>query len=528
MYSHHQTKKIISIPKLLLTTIFLSTLLSYSFLAFNSNSKEQTSLLAEKVFEKYQTFLQREDIKALLPIVLVEIKKPENQAILIPETISLVVDNPELIKRFFPDIDDEYITFLKEDEEVQTFLRDTDVHALLQDLNAIDELATILNVKLVLPITVFVPVNQRTQQVQDAIVAAIPGVNSANDVTKAHVAAITFLNLSSQSITSLKSGDFDGFTALKFLFLYNNSISDISALEDLTSLQILALNDNAISDISALEDLTSLTILYLNGNSISDMSALKDLTSLMTLTLSGNPISDYRPLRTLKATIEAANSSIYFDININNNPPVFTDGSNTTRSVAENTAAGQNIGNAIAATDADNHTLTYSLGGTNAASFDIVSSSGQLQTKAALDYETKTSYTVTVTAYDGNSGADIITVTIDVTDDPAAAPSVEAGHIIPDNTDLLTNFPNPFNPETWIPYQLAKPAEVTLTIYNMRGVVVRTIALGHKATGMYTNRSRAIHWDGRNSIGEKVATGVYFYTLKAGDFNATRKLLIRK
>ncbi len=99
---------------------------------------------------------------------------------------------------------------------------------------------------------------------------------------------------------------------------------------------------------------------------------------------------------------------------------------------------------------------------------------------------------------------------------------------IPEKSELLTNFPNPFNPETWIPYQLSKPADVTLTIYDMRGVVVRTIALGHKPAGVYTNRSRAIHWDGRNSIGEKVATGVYFYTLKAGEFSATRKMLIRK
>ena len=95
---------------------------------------------------------------------------------------------------------------------------------------------------------------------------------------------------------------------------------------------------------------------------------------------------------------------------------MFTGGSSTTRSVAENTASGQNIGAAVAATDPDNHTLTYTLGGTDAVSFSIVSTSGQLQTKAALDYETKSSYTVTVTAYDGNSGADRITVTIDVTD----------------------------------------------------------------------------------------------------------------
>ncbi len=144
MYSHHQTKKIIPLPKLLLTVIFLSMFFSYSFLAFNSNSQEETSSLAEKVFEKYQIFLQREDIKALLPIVLVEIKKPENQRFLIPETINLVVDNPDVIKTLIRDIDDEFITLIKEDEEIQTFLRDPDVQLLLQDIDAIDELTELL------------------------------------------------------------------------------------------------------------------------------------------------------------------------------------------------------------------------------------------------------------------------------------------------------------------------------------------------------------------------------------------------
>ncbi len=93
---------------------------------------------------------------------------------------------------------------------------------------------------------------------------------------------------------------------------------------------------------------------------------------------------------------------------------------------------------------------------------------------------------------------------------------------------LLANFPNPFNPETWIPYQLAKPAEVTITIYAMDGQVVRTLALGHQPAGMYQTRSRAAYWDGKNAFGEPVASGVYFYTFAAGDFTATRKMLIRK
>ena len=93
---------------------------------------------------------------------------------------------------------------------------------------------------------------------------------------------------------------------------------------------------------------------------------------------------------------------------------------------------------------------------------------------------------------------------------------------------LLANYPNPFNPETWIPYHLAQPAEVTLQIYAINRVLVRTLVLGHQPAGIYEHRSRAAYWDGSNSLGEPVASGVYFYTLTAGEFTATRKMLIRK
>lgn len=100
--------------------------------------------------------------------------------------------------------------------------------------------------------------------------------------------------------------------------------------------------------------------------------------------------------------------------------------------------------------------------------------------------------------------------------------------LIPEKTRLLANYPNPFNPETWLPYQLAKDSEVSITIYNTTGVVVRRLHLGHQPAGYYTDRSRAAYWDGRNAVGEPVASGVYFYTLTADEFTATRKMLIRK
>ena len=100
--------------------------------------------------------------------------------------------------------------------------------------------------------------------------------------------------------------------------------------------------------------------------------------------------------------------------------------------------------------------------------------------------------------------------------------------LTPKETALLPNYPNPFNPETWIPYQLAEPAEVTLTLYAVDGTVVRTLELGHKPVGVYQDRHRAAHWDGTNGLGESVASGVYFYTLTAGEFKTTRKMIIQK
>ena len=98
----------------------------------------------------------------------------------------------------------------------------------------------------------------------------------------------------------------------------------------------------------------------------------------------------------------------------------------------------------------------------------------------------------------------------------------------PKETVLLANYPNPFNPETWIPYQLSEAAEVTVTIHSSDGKLVRTLELGQMPAGAYSDKDRAAYWDGQNEQGEPVASGVYFYTLSAGDFTATRKMVIRK
>ena len=93
---------------------------------------------------------------------------------------------------------------------------------------------------------------------------------------------------------------------------------------------------------------------------------------------------------------------------------------------------------------------------------------------------------------------------------------------------LHQNYPNPFNPETWIPFELANPAEVTIHIYNTKGQPIRTLNLGNQKAGVYLTKDKAAYWDGRDNAGEKVASGVYFYTLRAGDFTTTRKMATLK
>ena len=106
--------------------------------------------------------------------------------------------------------------------------------------------------------------------------------------------------------------------------------------------------------------------------------------------------------------------------------------------------------------------------------------------------------------------------------------TLERSHFIPRNFALLQNYPNPFNPETWIPYTLAEDANVHISIYNSAGQLVHVLSIGQMQAGSYLTKDRAAYWDGRNERGENVGSGVYFYHLRAGDFQATRRMLIVK
>ena len=136
---------------------------------------------------------------------------------------------------------------------------------------------------------------------------------------------------------------------------------------------------------------------------------------------------------------------------------------------------------------------------------------------------------VRVIGPDGNVESHTLSYQVTPEDLADAVMSIRIGRIgQPKQSQLLQNFPNPFNPETWIPYQLEKSGDVTLQIYDTSGNIVRTIDLGFKQQGFYMTRVTAAYWDGCNNMGETVASGVYFYRLQTSDFSATRKMLILK
>ena len=314
------------------------------------------------------------------------------------------------------------------------------------------------------------------------------GGNSISDISVfSELTSLTGLGLSGNSFSDISV--LSELTSLTSLGLEDNSISDISVLSELTSLTGLSLSSNSISDISALSGLTSLQYIYLYENSISDISALSELTSLQYISLSHNSISDISALSELTSLIELE----LYDNSISD-----------ISALSELTS------------------LQYINLGDNSISdvspLEALTSLEKLQLfgNPISDYGPLRRLVAAIEA-DGRI------LTLDITIPPAAP-----ARTTPTQTSLLSNYPNPFNPETWIPYQLSKPADVTLTFYNVQGVMVRQLALGHQSAGVYYSRSRAAHWDGKNNLGEKVAAGIYFVKFKAGNYTKIRKMLIRK
>ena len=350
--------------------------------------------------------------------------------------------------------------------------------------------------------------------------------NNISDVLPvADLTNLTRLTLVGNSIWDISP--VEGLTNLTELYLDNNSASDISALAGLTSLIRLGLEGNEISDISALAGLTNLTWMRLRGNHISDLSPLVTNTGLGSgdqVLLNGNPLS-YLSIKTHIPALKSRGVTVDFDHSDTEAPSIAADVNNDgSVNILDLVVIASDFGNegqnlaADASGDGVVNVLDLIL---VAGMFDEAASapSIQLQTPEILT-------AVEVQGWLTNArhlevGDPIMKRGIMVLGQLLAA-------LTPTETELLINYPNPFNPETWIPYRLAEDAFVTLTIYDLNGRIIRTLDVGHRIASAYESRSKAIHWDGRNDVGESVASGIYFYTLTAGDYSATRRMVIVK
>ena len=321
--------------------------------------------------------------------------------------------------------------------------------------------------------------SDRTPQVAEVILNVVkldyPSVSSFAAITATHLAAPTTLYLNNRNIAALESGDFDGLTGLTELRLNNNQLVSLpeGIFDGLTALGNLNLYNNQLSSLpdGIFEGLTSLTTIRLGRNTVDPLLLTVSLEKVAggqfkAVAPTGTTFDFVLPISVTNGSITGGASSVTIlqgsvesetftvtrtagtttDVTVDigtlpslprnhygyalvksddlplavitsiNTAPIFTDGTAFTRTVAENTAAAVNIGTVITATDTENDTLTYTLSGNpDASAFDIDSSTGQLKTKAALDYETKNVYTVTITVSDG-SLTDTIAVTINVTD----------------------------------------------------------------------------------------------------------------
>ena len=360
-------------------------------------------------------------------------------------------------------------------------------------------------------------------------------------ITVADMQTLTVLHATHKNITNLTG--LETATNLRELDLWNNSISDISPLAGLTRLEYLDLGVSSISDLSPLVGLTRLGYLNLEDNSISDISPVAGLPQLSALNLQNNSISDISPI------VENRRISAGHEVYLKGNP-LSTLSINThiptlqsrgvivefddivTRPADVNGDGVVNIFDLVSAVSRfgeQGQNLAADVNGDGVVNiFDLVVIAGMFDGAAAAP-SAQSQPRLTAT--------EVQRWLTDVQSLEIKNPIMKRGIMVleqllisltPTETRLLPNYPNPFNPETWIPYRLADDAFVTLTIYDGAGQVVRRIDVGHQTAAAYESRSKAIYWDGRNEIGEPVASGVYFYHLSAGAYSATRKMLIVK
>ncbi len=273
----------------------------------------------------------------------------------------------------------------------------------------------------------------------------------------------------------------------------------------------------------------NLVELDLRDNQISDVSPLKNLINLTVLDISENQITDFSPIAGLIGSLEEYHTdAVFMSVDVNRDGVV---------NVVDLVLVASNFHNPDFSDSAGSNIYPDVNGDGIVDVLDLVAVAAGIDAAAAAPtLKEKSTETVYLSA---EKLAQWIQLAKQL---DRWEPHTQKGlavleqllailthaEVLPQETALLANYPNPFNPETWIPYQLSEPAEVNITIYSVDGRLVRTLDLGALPAGVYHSKSRAAYWDGRNAFGESVASGVYFYTFTAGDFSATGKMLIEK
>ncbi len=350
-----------------------------------------------------------------------------------------------------------------------------------------------------------------------SLILADNGLSGIPDAASA-ITSLTSINLSSNPLT-LTVGMFDDLTSLTEIILSDIGLTSIPSgfFDSLTQLTSVVLSDNPLTSLSGTEFnvLTSLETLDLSSN---QLTAIPDglfvgLTALKYLHLSnGDPDTFLR----LNPVLEKVSDGKF--------KAVLKPGAPYTMNILVVVTGGATVQDGVTGTR--DYTLTIPVGGTESETLSVERGSAEDVNAVSAFIEQVIVYHPGHTGY----GHLVSREPIEVLPENVPVPMIAAVSISdkPLETQVLVNYPNPFNPETWIPFQLAQSADVSFIIYNMKGDVVRELALGQLPVGYYKSRGRAAYWDGRNGVGEKVSAGIYFIKFVAGDFSATRKMLIVK
>ena len=334
------------------------------------------------------------------------------------------------------------------------------------------------------------------------------------------------------TLTSLPADIFDELTELTKLYLNYNALSSLPAgiFDELTALKTLDLSNNELTSLpdGTFNNLTNLTTLDLADNTVDPMQLTVSLEKgdagqFKAVAPTGAPFDLVLSLAITNGSISSGADSITIS-----KGSVESDALTVTRTVGTTAAVTADIGDPLPGLPQNHEGYTFVKSGTlpleifavgNGAPALNIATLLNPATLKNLDPQTLEAKLDALRAESDGSLRYLQAI--------ALLESVLAS-LRPEETQLLANYPNPFNPETWIPYHLANAGAVRIRIYDARGSVVRRLDLGHKREGYYTSRSRAAYWDGRNDLGERVSSGPYFYELAADDASFFRKMLILK